>query len=163
MTAVNEAVGEEMFVAAWSQGRSMALEEAIAREHLYQLMISFNAQHGLIIVHVTLYGPTGDTQAFLALGTGATSTVVSKEILVSVGYAPDAQPKTVRMTTGSGIESASRINIDKMEALRQERLAFSVVAHTLPPTASVDGVLGLDFLRNHILTLDFQKSEITLA
>ena len=126
-------------------------------------MTTFNAQHGLIIIQVTLYGPTGDAQAYLALDTGATSTVVGKQILVSIGYDPDAQPKTVQMTTGSGVESAARITVDKVEALDEERQNFSVIAHTLPPTASVDGVLGLDFLRNHVLTLDFQKGEITLT
>ncbi len=44
-------------------------------------MTTFNARHGLIIVQVALYGPTGDTQAYLALDTGATATVVSKEVL----------------------------------------------------------------------------------
>jgi hypothetical protein len=69
----------------------------------------------------------------------------------------------VQFTTGSGVESAPRLTIDKIETLDQERLHFPVVAHTLPPSASVDGVLGLDFFRNYVLTLDFQKGEITLA
>src|SRR5690349_12142782 len=116
----------------------------------------FNPQHGLIIVRVRLFGPTGDTSARLALDTGASATVVRNALLVTIGYDPDALPRTVQFTTGSGVESASRLAVDKIEALDQERLNFSVVAHTLPPTASVDGVLGLDFFRNRILTLDFQ-------
>jgi predicted aspartyl protease len=123
----------------------------------------FNPQDHLIGLIVRLIGPSGDYYARLALDTGASSTLVSKEILVLIGYDPDALPRTVNFTTGSGVESASRVMVDKLEALGQERLNFSVIAYTLPPTASIDGVLGLDFFRNHVLTLDFQNGEITLA
>ena len=126
-------------------------------------MTLFNARFGLIIVQVTLVGPSGDTQANLALDTGASSTLISKEVLSSIGYDPDSLPKTVNFTTGSGVESASRVMVERLEALGQERPNFSVIAHTLPPTASIDGVLGLDFLRNHVLTLDFQRGAIALV
>jgi len=125
-------------------------------------MTRFEPQHGLIIVRVTFFGPKGDRAARLALDTGATSTVVSKEILIAVGYEPASLPQTVQMTTGSGIASAARLEVDKIQALGQERLNFSIIAHTLPPSASVDGVLGLDYLRDSILTLNFQSGEIIL-
>ena len=125
-------------------------------------MTNFNPKHGLIIVTVHLYGPSGEHAALLALDTGASSTLVSKEILTVIGYEPDSLPKTVNFTTGSGVESASRVTVDRLEALSQSRPNFSVIAHTLPPTASIDGVLGLDFFRNHVLTLDFQRGVITL-
>ena len=126
-------------------------------------MINFNPQQGLIIVNVRLFGPSGEYGARLALDTGASSTVISKEILVTIGYFPDALPQTVNFTTGSRIESASRVTLDKLQASGQERPNFSVIAHTLPPSASLDGLLGLDFFRNHILTLDFRNGEITLV
>jgi hypothetical protein len=47
--------------------------------------------------------------------------------------------------------------------LGQERQNFTVIAYTLPPTATIDGLLGLDFFRNHVLTIDFQNGEITLT
>src|SRR5262249_16622491 len=118
-------------------------------------MTPFNAQQGLIIIRTRLFGPSGDAMARLALDTGASSTLISKDLLILIGYDPDALPQTVHFTTGSGIESASRLPIDKIEVLGQERLSFSVIAHTLPPSAAIDGVLGLDFFRNHVLTLDF--------
>lgn len=124
---------------------------------------SFNPQHHLIGVEVRLFGPSGDCKARLALDTGASSTVIAKDLLILIGYDPDTLPKTVNFTTGSGVESAARVSIDKLEALGQVRLNFSVIAHTLPPTASIDGLLGLDFLRNHVLTLDFQNGEIILT
>jgi predicted aspartyl protease len=122
----------------------------------------FNPSRGLIILTVRLFGPGGDRGVRLALDTGASSTIMSTEILTLVGYEPSAVPRTVRMTTGSGVESAPRLVIDKLEALGQERLLFPVVAHTLPPSATIDGLLGLDFFRGRELIIDFRKGEITL-
>lgn len=40
---------------------------------------------------------------------------------------------------------------------------LAVVAHTLPPSATVDGLLGLDFLRERLLTVDFRVGSISLV
>ncbi len=126
-------------------------------------MTPFNPYHGLVIVETLLVGPQGETIARLALDTGASSTVVRNALLVTIGYDPDSLPRTVNFTTGSGVESASRVRVARLYALEQDRLDFTVIAHTLPPSASVDGVLGLDFFRGHILTIDFQKGELSLV
>ena len=39
---------------------------------------------------------------------------------------------------------------------------FPIVCHTLPPSAAVDGVLGLDFFRGTRLVLDFRKGLVTV-
>ena len=78
------------------------------------------------------------------------------------GYDPVAAPERVAITTGSGIEYPSRLPVDRIQALGRERAAFPVVAHTLPPSASVDGLLGLDFLRDLLLTVDFREGLVTL-
>ena len=122
----------------------------------------FNPQQGLIIVPVRLWGPQGDRVVRLALDTGATSTMVSPAILVILDYDPAVSPDRVQTTTASGVEFVPRLAIDKIEALEQERLNVTVVAHTLPPTALVDGLLGLDFCRDQELTIDFRGGIITL-
>jgi hypothetical protein len=37
-----------------------------------------------------------------------------------------------------------------------------VLCHTLPPSATVDGVLGLDFMRGSRLLVDLRIGEVTL-
>ena len=51
---------------------------------------------------------------------------------------------------------------DRIAALGVERMNFPLIAHTLPPSASIDGLLGLDFLRGCRLTVDFRTGRITL-
>lgn len=123
---------------------------------------AFNAREGLVIVRARIWGPTGDALLRLALDTGASSTSVRTGVLVSIGYDPAAALERVQVTTASGVEFVSRLSVHKLEALGQSRTHFAVLCHTLPPSASVDGVLGLNFLREHRLVIDFRTGLIDL-
>jgi predicted aspartyl protease len=123
----------------------------------------FDPEQGLIIVRAELWGPGGSGVLRLALDTGATTTVVNIAMLVAIGCDPALAPDRVQVTTGSGIEFAPRLVLNKISALGQERLEFPVLGHTLPPSAGVDGLLGLDFFRGRSLTIDFGAGQATLA
>jgi len=124
---------------------------------------SFDGHEGLIIVRAELFGPSGSIVVRPALDTGATSTTVNAGLLNSIGYDPALVPDRVQLTTGSGVEYAPRLSVNKIEALGQKRVNFPVVAHTLPPTASVDGLLGLDFFRGQELNLNFRTGVVVLS
>jgi predicted aspartyl protease len=124
--------------------------------------IPFNPRQGLIVVTAQIWGPTGDTVAQLALDTGATSTLVNAAVLLTIGYDPALAPHRVRMTTGSGVEFVPQLTVQRIEALGQPLTNFPLLCHTLPPSASIDGVLGLDYLRDRRLTIDFRTGQITL-
>ena len=127
------------------------------------MSVPFDSQQGLIVVRAELFGPDGSAVLRLALDTGATSTVVSVGMLVAIGYDPALVSDRVQVTTGSGIEFAPRVILDGVVALGQERSGFPVLGHTLPPSAGVDGLLGLDFLRGQMLTVDFRAGHVMLA
>ncbi|MGH2354412.1 MAG: retropepsin-like aspartic protease [Chloroflexota bacterium] len=111
------------------------------------MSLPFNPHSGLIVGPTRLSGPTGSTLVRLALDTGATRSLVSWDAVLLVGNDPSTTQGRVRMTTGSGVEFVPRITVEKIEALGQERQQFPALCHTLPPSATVDGVLGLDFFR----------------
>jgi hypothetical protein len=46
--------------------------------------------------------------------------------------------------------------------LGQHRYRVPVLAHTLAASVSASGLLGLDFLRDQVLTIDFRAGQITL-
>ena len=123
---------------------------------------SFNARHGLILIRAEVFGPHGTGTLTLALDTGATTTTINSGLLVAMGYDPSLAPERVEMTTGSAVEYAPRLAVMRIVALGQERLGFNVIAHTLPPSAGVDGLLGLDFFRSQELNLNFRTGMILL-
>ena len=124
---------------------------------------TFQAKSGLIFVPVRIHGPTGRGLIRMALDTGATRSLINVAHLVAIGYDPSLEPDRVQVTTGSGIEFAPLVKLQKLTALGQECVDLPVLAHTLPPTAGIDGLLGLDFLRDRVLEIDFRRGQISLS
>lgn len=122
----------------------------------------FDPERKLIIARTELEGPSGNAVLRLALDTGATRTLINVGLLVSIGYDPALAADRSQITTGSGVEFVPHLPLSKITALGQERTGFSVLCHTLPPSAGVDGLLGLDFFRGLTLTVDFRTGRITL-
>jgi predicted aspartyl protease len=126
------------------------------------LTFSFDPQRGLIVVRAELTGPSGSGVLQLALDTGATTTLVNAAMLAAIGYDPALSADRVRVTTGSGVEFAPRVELQSFTVLGQERYGLQVLGHTLPPSSGVDGLLGLDFLRGLRLTVDFRAGQLRL-
>ena len=82
--------------------------------------------------------------------------------MIGLGYNLNHAEDEMLITTGSGLISVPKIRVENLAALGEKKSNFLILAHDLPPTASVDGVLGLDFLRENVLTVDFQQGFIEL-
>ncbi len=89
--------------------------------------------------------------------------MISTRILNRIGYSTDASESDIQIRTASGIEQVAEVTLDKIEALQQEWLTFPVLAHTLPEGAPVNGLLGLDYMRNRKLEIDFRLGRIDLT
>ena len=124
---------------------------------------SFDVSLSLVVVTAQLVGPGGAATVFLALDTGATTTVIDASVLTTIGIDLFAPLEMVSITMGNGVEYAPVFALDRVIALEQEQARFPVVAHTLPRSVIVDGVLGLDFLRQQQLIIDFRAGLITLV
>lgn len=59
------------------------------------------------------------------------------------------------------MEFAPRIAVKKIELLGRIIENFPILCHTLPPTATVDGLLGLDFFRGLRLIIDLRAGIVT--
>lgn len=123
----------------------------------------FDARGGLVIVRAELTGPSGSSVLRLALDTGATNTVIAAGLLVAIGYDPALSPDRIQVTTGSGVEFAPCVVVNRVAALGQQQTNFPLLCHTLPASAGVDGLLGLDFMRGYQLVIDFRNGQISLG
>jgi len=83
-------------------------------------------------------------------------------MLLSVGIDPALSSERVQVTTGSGVEFAPQVNVDSITALGKTSADFPVISHTLPPSANVDGLLGLDFIRGQVLHIDCRSGQLLL-
>jgi hypothetical protein len=114
-------------------------------------------------VDAEITGPRGTVVLNLVLDTGATTSLINLATVLSLGFDPDQSPHRMSMATGSTIEIVPVIVLTRLMALGQHRFGFPVIAHALPASPAVDGLLGLDFFRGQSLTLDFRAGWITFA
>jgi hypothetical protein len=92
------------------------------------MSFSFDPLDRLIIVRAELWGPNGTVVVQLALDTGATTTLINSGILAALGYDPAVAANRVQIMTGSGIEYAPRLKIEKIASLGREIVEFTVLA-----------------------------------
>jgi hypothetical protein len=123
----------------------------------------FDPKRGPIFVEAELTGPAKTYTVRLILDTGATTSLVNLRALLGLGYALSEASQLVPMITGSGVTTVPFVVLTRLSCLGQHRFGFRVIAHELPASSAVDGLLGLDFLRDQALTIDFRTGHITVA
>jgi len=112
---------------------------------------------------ILVYTEVSDELATLALDTGATHTVIDLTILLMAGYSFEDIVKTVEIETAKGTIEAYIFNVTEISCLGISRKNVEVCSYDFLANnvlTSIDGVLGLDFFENTILTIDFINSEI---
>lgn len=66
------------------------------------------------------------------------------------------------MVSATGDERVPIVFVDEFECMGQKSNLRQVVAHELPTRFEGDGLLGLDFLRQFVLNIDFVNGTIAL-
>lgn len=123
---------------------------------------SFMARRGPILVEASASGPADSMDLQLILDTGATTTMLSEDVIRYLGYDPELESITIEFTTTGGPVTRPIITLNRLSALGQHRLGVDVIVHSIPGDTKVDGLLGLDFLRGHALSINFVTGRISL-
>jgi predicted aspartyl protease len=111
---------------------------------------------------------TGEIQGqplTLALDTGASHSVIDFTCLLMAGYSKSDFNQTVQIETAKGIIEGCTLPIQNFTVLGVSVPNWSICTYDFIENevlSGIDGVLGLDFFRQRVLTLDFQKLEIRL-
>jgi predicted aspartyl protease len=141
-------------------GRVQAPTDADAGEIPLQ-MVGTNEAALIVPVHINGQGPFD-----LVLDTGATFTCVTHEVAEQLAL-PD-QPGAVGF--GAGVQSAGRVRIIRFDSVRVGAAAAHDMSGCVLDLSSleligtsVDGLLGLNFLRSFDVRLDFVRNVVTLT
>jgi predicted aspartyl protease len=111
-----------------------------------------------VIVPVTL---NRRLKTFLALDTGATTTMISHRIANNLGLRTDG-PRVVA-TTVNGHVSIPLARLGSIKVGEAEVHNLAVTVHDLSPATRVDGLLGLDFLKRFHVSIDSRNQHLILA
>ncbi len=123
---------------------------------------SFNPVGELIVLRLTVGGVDPDTfrNVFVALDTGASTTMIPTEVATDLGY--DLSNPNEQMITASGIVLTKRITVRKLTAIGETVENINVVCHDLPEGSIIEGLLGLNFLRHFDVNISFATGTIEL-
>ena len=102
----------------------------------------------------------------LALDTAATHTTIDSNVLYFSGYELKNSKGEREIETSNGIIVVETYDIVRLECLGVVRTNFEVqvydfLAHGI--TSDYDGVIGLNFLREHKFCIDILKREVSVA
>lgn len=116
----------------------------------------------LIIVNASI---ENKYQFRLALDTAATHSTIDSNVLYLSGYEFKDSKGEYEIETANGIIIVERYDIDQLECLGIVKTNFEVqvydfLAHGI--TSDYDGVIGLNFLREHKFCVDLAKGEISV-
>lgn len=98
----------------------------------------------------------------LLIDTGATFTIVSWATLVSLNLDPAGSTVRKHITTANGMVLMPEVLIERVDALGQRVTQFPVLAQTIPLGSKVAGVLGMNFLREFEINLNFKQAFIEI-
>ncbi len=106
-----------------------------------------------------------ENEVVLVLDTAATQTVIDLNALLIMGYQlpTHSADEIVHFETSNGTLEAKKMMIGKFSALGSEQKDYEIFTYDFllaGITSPYDGVLGLDFFKNSVLTIDFQRSEL---
>ena len=93
----------------------------------------------------------------MALDTGATHVMIPAPFMELLNIKSDQIKEKGELVSATGVEPVSIVVIEKISALRNEARNVEVMVHDLPSKSYVDGLLGLNFLKNFNVHLNFKE------
>ena len=114
------------------------------------------------MIRAFVQGASGKAYPTLLLDTGSAYTLISQEILESIGCSPAVPKRTQRIITGSGYEIVPVVLVNRFHCIGSLLENFEILAHTLPLGAYVDGLLGMDFLGRFAIEIKLHSGELLI-
>ena len=107
----------------------------------------FDPARPLIFVEGRIWGPLGTERLSLVLDTGAAMTLITPDVLDNLGYSPRDGIARTHVTSATSQEPGYTIRVSRFTTLGFTCTDFLVHAFDLTDRADIDGLIGLDYLK----------------
>lgn len=124
--------------------------------------IQFDPDGNGIVVFVTLRNGTMKRHIKMVVDTGSTFNMVPWHIAEELGYEPAMSNQYIPINTVNGQIHVTKIVVEETEALGKSAINCITLVHDLPETSRVSGLLGLSFLKNFHMTINFKEGTLEL-
>ena len=99
---------------------------------------------------------------WLALDTGASTTVIRESALIDIGYSLEAITEFASFGNASKTHLVPKVTLKSLSLASARVENIEALAYSIPEEYGIHGVVGLNFLRNFNINLDFQRGMLTL-
>lgn len=123
----------------------------------------FDFKYRKIIVHVSIKGIDKIAKMRFILDTGASFSIINTNAMKSLGYTKKDFTKTERLQGfGGNRKNVNFLKLKSLAFLGVQRNNFEIGAADFSSNMLFDGILGIDFFKNHKLCIDLKKGFISL-
>lgn len=123
----------------------------------------FDKKFGLVVVEICLELSGHRVVTKAAIDTGSTFTVIHSDIIHFLGTTPEALRGSVHVATAKGMQDIPRVRLDRISSMGKTVRGFEVLCHDLPPTARVQGLLGVNFLQRFQVVINYKRGFVKLS
>lgn len=124
------------------------------------ITLPIQSRQRLITTYVQLYHGQKYADAYVALDTGATSTLLTPSLIQQLDLEPTTAPYQIASATGVEMVRGYRLGCMQLGEEKLENL--EITAMPLPGQLQLDGLIGLNFLSHFIVTFDFQIMQVRM-
>lgn len=115
----------------------------------------------LVGLPVIIEGPLGRCEnTVMALDTGSPYTILSKDLASSLGLTEDRSEGLSRLLAPTGPQLGYKIRARTLTVMGQTLTDFRIRCHDLEAGLEVDGVIGLDVIRQGDLLLSLPRGRV---
>ncbi|KYK30870.1 MAG: hypothetical protein AYK19_04400 [Theionarchaea archaeon DG-70-1] len=115
-----------------------------------------------ITLRVKVEGPKGRREIDAVLDTGAGCTCISWDIAKDIGYDPAISERRVEIITANGVTEVPLIKVDSISIGELEARNVDTICHNIPEISTVDGLIGLSFLKHFDLHMNFKEGKMRI-
>ena len=123
-------------------------------------ILPIRSKRNLITAYIRLFHGHKRGSAYVALDTGATSTLLTPSIIQQLGLEPTTAP--YRMASATDVEMVRGYRLGCMQLGEEKLENIEVTAIPLPGQLQLDGLIGLNFLSHFIVTFDFKAMQVQM-
>ena len=101
-------------------------------------------------------------RVWLALDTGASTTIIRESVLGDIGYSIEAMTETASFGDASTSHLVPKVTLRSFSLADARIDSLEALCYTIPEEHGIDGVVGLNFLRHFRITLNFEQGILSL-
>lgn len=89
-------------------------------------------------------------------------TCISRDIAKDIGYDPAISERRIEIITANGVTEVPLIKIDSISIGELEARNVDTICHNIPEISTVDGLIGLSFLKHFDLHMNFKEGKMRI-